>query len=448
MRQKKNVGIVICNYNKCEYLRNCIDSILNSNFTDYDLYVVDNHSEDDSVAMLKELFGSKLTIIENEVNLGGSGGFNTGLKRALEKDYPYLMCVDNDIVMEPNNLEKLYRFLESHDNVGIVGSKICRMDVKDRLQELGADIDFLSCNIKPLYKNCLDNQFLPIIQYCDYVPACSLMIRREVIDKIGLMPEENFIYWDDMEWGYRAKLAGYQVAALREAKVYHAMGTNTGESYFSTYYFWRNRITFFLKFATSKIKEQVFSKLAEELFQTLYGCYYKGKSNQIKVVMAAFDDALHHNMGKADSGRILLKDKIEDRIKKIFMHTKDIVIEFNGDYKFLQTLLNKAEDNHITILYHDREEVLRQHPEYAVVKSLDEIQRTAEYLVMCAHVTKLENFDKDKIYIDGYSNIVENEADIQHFKNYHHNKTIFIEIFKSLFTLLDGNEYECHRLYG
>ena len=101
----KKVGIVICNYNKQMYIVKCIESVLKSSFHDFDIYVVDNASTDDSVKKIREHFGTQVILLENKENLGGSGGFNTGLREALKREYEYLMLVDNDIVMDPHAIE-------------------------------------------------------------------------------------------------------------------------------------------------------------------------------------------------------------------------------------------------------------------------------------------------------------------------------------------------------
>lgn len=82
----KRVGAVICNFNKKEDVLNCIQSVRESKYTDYDLYVVDNASSDGSAEAIREKYGSQVTVLVNAENLGGSGGFNTGLRKALEKD--------------------------------------------------------------------------------------------------------------------------------------------------------------------------------------------------------------------------------------------------------------------------------------------------------------------------------------------------------------------------
>ena len=139
----------------------------------------------------------------------------------LEKDYEYLMCVDNDVLMNEKTISSLLKFMEKNIEVGMTGSKICVMDEPERIQTYGATIDFETYGIHDLHRGCLDDDTLPKVQYCDYVPACSLMVRTEAVRKVGIMPEDNFIYWDDMEWGYRFGLAGYKVAAISASSILH-----------------------------------------------------------------------------------------------------------------------------------------------------------------------------------------------------------------------------------
>lgn len=437
----QKIGIVICNYNKKQFVLSCIQSVLDSSRKDVDVYVVDNASTDGSADEIEAAYGGRVILIRNKENLGGSGGFNTGLRAARQKGYPYYMCVDNDIVMDEHNIENLYCFLETHPEVGIVGSKICRMQHPERLQELGARLDFEKCTHVPYYKDHLDNEDIPEVQDCDYVPACSLLVRDEVIDRIGLLPEENFIYWDDMEWCYKAKLAGYRVAAYRQAKVLHDMGTNSGDTYFSTYYFWRNRIRFFARYTPQEQRETAMETLLENVFQTMYGCYYKGKTNQISIMMHALDDAVHNLTGKAAEGKILPKDIIEDRAAGLFETYHDAVIEFNGDYKLLQDIVKKMQkadaEVSLQIISDNPEEVQRQYPEYPVMKKEQVPSGTLEdqsvlWLVMCEHVSKVEDRSMQKVYIDPYSNLLENERDLQHFAGYQYNKDLFVRMWKVL----------------
>ena len=108
----EKIGIYICNYNKKEYVLKCVESLLKQTLKNVDIYVVDNASEDGSAEALECLFGQKISIIRNCRNLGGSGGFNTGLRDALQKNYEYAVLMDNDVWVEKNAVQIMYEYME------------------------------------------------------------------------------------------------------------------------------------------------------------------------------------------------------------------------------------------------------------------------------------------------------------------------------------------------
>ena len=138
----KRVGAVICNFNKKEDVLNCIQSVLESKYTDYDLYVVDNASSDGSAEAIREKYGSQVTVLVNAENLGGSGGFNTGLRKALEKGYEYLYCLDNDVLVDENAMGELVAFLDTHPGSGMAGSRVYHMENPGVIQQFGQIVDF------------------------------------------------------------------------------------------------------------------------------------------------------------------------------------------------------------------------------------------------------------------------------------------------------------------
>ena len=78
------IGVIICNYNKAEYVVECVEKVVNQTIKDLDIFVVDNASADESVSKLQERFGDSVTILVNPENIGGSGGFQTGIRKAQE----------------------------------------------------------------------------------------------------------------------------------------------------------------------------------------------------------------------------------------------------------------------------------------------------------------------------------------------------------------------------
>jgi len=148
----KQIGVVICNYNKREYVLNCVDSIQKQSFSDLDIYVVDNASMDDSVEVLESTFKEQITILQNEENLGGAGGFGRGIAHCLELGYPYILLVDNDTRFDSEAVGILYNYLSTHSEVGMCGAGILQMPNPEYIQEIGGRIDYDTYAIKPNFR--------------------------------------------------------------------------------------------------------------------------------------------------------------------------------------------------------------------------------------------------------------------------------------------------------
>ena len=478
----KKIGIVVCNYNKEDYIINCVKSIFNQSLAEsyFDVFVVDNASTDNSVKKLKHEFGNRITLIENKENLGGSGGFNTGLRKALKKNYPYLMCVDNDVVFDKYAIEKLYDFIEGHKEIGMAGSKIFYMDEPDRLWSFGGNIDFDRYVQKDNYRNLTDNGTLPEYEYCTYVPACSLIIRKSVVEKAGIMPEDNFIYWDDMEWGYRVNKAGYKVAVYNGSKVWHKCGGRNSVNTFNNYYMWRNRINFFLKVLDNNRKEDFAEKILGEMFGLVYSCHLKKDDGVVKSVMYAFNDAVNGVRGKAPDYKIFERNKSANRVKDAIGDAKSLIIKFNGDYEGLGNIVKNIHsfnrDIEISIYCNSKfcneentkrsekniytsdskcvtddkylqdneymqnkksnreDESDRLNKQYPDCKIIDEYrpENYEKHLVMCEHIFKLSHDAKEDIYIDSWCNILYTDVDFMYAKSHEIMKELFVLCKKDL----------------
>lgn len=444
----KQIGIVICNYNKADFVVNCIRSIMESSYQDFDLYVVDNASTDESVEKIRSEYGDKLTLIVNSENMGGSGGFNTGLREVLKKDYTYIMCVDNDVVFDKNAIKELHNFLEEHLDVGMAGSRAYFMDDPERIWSFSASIDFDRYVQVDNYRNCTDGDAVPEVVYCDYVPACAMMLRTAAVRKVGLMPEENFIYWDDMEWGYRFNQAGYKVAAYGKSKVWHKGGGRNAGNTFINYYIWRNRLRFFMKVLPPEDRERFADTVLTELFRMIYSCKLKGEDNIIKSVMYAFDDAVHGITGKAADYKILSRNTVKNRLQEALGEAKKVLVKFNGSFEGLGNIIRnirKVNSNiQVVISIPEPEnrnmagsiDSLRQ----AVTQQFSDCEISKEYhpdeyqahLVMCEHIFKIRADQQRDIYIDSWCNIVYSQEDFIYAGSFEQSKDLFMVCKKDL----------------
>jgi len=322
----KDLAVIICNWNKRDDLLKCIDSVLQSDYQRFDLFVVDNASTDGSADAVITAYGDRIAVIRNKINSGGSGGFNSGMRAVLNKGYSYICLLDNDVILEKNALNELYSLLESDENIAAVGAKILSMSDEGRLQEFGAKIAWDQYNLSPFYKGHREQERLPDIIDSDYVPACAVLVRVEVIRKVGLMDESFFIYWDDVEWFYRMKRNGYRIVACNRAVVRHKMGAAAKTSTFATYYFWRNRIRFFLNVLETSEHERFMKTIFAEAFQAIYFSAYQGQFHTGRTIISAIKDALQKVGGMAAPNRILAREVAEDRLQQALKNSQVVQI--------------------------------------------------------------------------------------------------------------------------
>lgn len=330
----KPICVVICNFNKQDFVLGAIASVQQTAADIADILVVDNASTDQSVALIRDQFPCiRLDVLP--VNIGGSGGFAHGMREAQQAGYRYIALLDNDAVVLPGTLAGMMDLLASQDNLGVVGPAICKMDNPDVVQEVGANVlgDSVYFELNHARQSYADVSHDML--ECDYVPACCLMTRREVIEKIGVFDSEFFLYWDDIDWCTRAKLAGWRVFAAPQFRALHKGGGVASPDLTVRYYLWRNRILFFKKNINLFDKEQVINALSEKVAQYITAQILLG--NHPTHIISAVNDLMRGALGKHSGQR--LGDYGCDKVSII----KQNIVP--GDY----LLSFKIEENNLSI---------------------------------------------------------------------------------------------------
>jgi len=218
------LSIVIVNYNTLPELRKCLRSVFSSEAGfGFEVFVVDNASADGSASMVKSEF-PEVNLIENADNLGYAKANNVALKKAQGQ---YCLLLNPDVVVTPETFDKMISFMDNDPMVGISGCRVVKPD---------GSLDKASRRSFPNLKNSLlhflglgsdYNLDLPDDQIAeiDSVVGAFLLIREEVIEKIGLLDEAFFMYGEDLDWCYRAKAAGYKVMYAPITTVVHHKGS-------------------------------------------------------------------------------------------------------------------------------------------------------------------------------------------------------------------------------
>jgi len=196
---------------------------------------------------LRERF-SDIDLLQTSKNLGFAGGNNVGIRHALEQGADYVWLLNNDTIVDPAALAELVNAAEASNAVGIVGSKIFFFSKPDVIWFAGGSIR--QCSGTSHHRGHLnkdEGQYNELTEV-DYITGCSLLIKREVVAKIGLMDERFFLLFEEADWNQRAKKQGYKILYVPFSKVWHKVSVSIGaESPAYYYYLIRNSLLFTLK---------------------------------------------------------------------------------------------------------------------------------------------------------------------------------------------------------
>lgn len=217
---QKNLAIVVVTYNRLKLLKQCLQKLEKQTYAIDSLIVVNNASTDRVTAYFLDSYKGNLplTVIHNEVNTGGAGGFYTGIRHAHQLGYEWIFIMDDDVFADSGCIEQLMEVAHP--------CMIAVREYKDGQLVERAAIEYNLSN--PFYLNpkrlavCdkyKNREDMPATIEVDNVAFEGFMIKREVIDIIGYPEPRYFIFYDDVDYALRARKAGYSIKAVRDAKL-------------------------------------------------------------------------------------------------------------------------------------------------------------------------------------------------------------------------------------
>ena len=234
-----NIVIVVLNWNNKQDTLTCLQSLQP---VEGSTIVVDNGSTDGSQEAIRKKFPN-CTLIETGINLGYAGGNNVGISHALKQGAEYILILNNDTVVDPQILDAFLAGFRKYPKAGIFGGKVYRMDTPDQLDHFGAtwnrkrkEFDFFG------HRETEQGQFQESIEL-DYVCGTAIVIKREVFEELGLFDPRFFLFWEEADFCFRARKAGFAVRTCPEAKVWHKVSASfVGGKPHATYFVQRNRL--------------------------------------------------------------------------------------------------------------------------------------------------------------------------------------------------------------
>ena len=272
---KPLISIIVLNWQNATETINCITSLLKLNYNNFNIIVCDNDSHDSSVSEMSNwcqsnqvlyslynendinLKNSNLSnhiyIIKNNKNYGYAGGNNIGIKFALKNSAcEYVWVLNNDTSVHPESLESMFNKMESTKGLGVCGSLLLHESDKDIIQAAGGVFNAKLCTTRHLLENRLvstvtseeASKLSP-----DYAVGASMLIKREVFENIGILFEDYFLYYEEIDFALRVKKQ-YKIAIDFNSHVYHKLGDSIkrGKSELADYLSVRNRLIVSLRF--------------------------------------------------------------------------------------------------------------------------------------------------------------------------------------------------------
>ena len=261
------VSIVLLNYNGAKDTIDCLKSLNNISYNNYNVVIVDNESTDNSMGLIgdyllsndveytifsspNEAMGSgklqtKLTLLQVGYNGGYGCGNNVGIKYALKNGADYVLVLNNDTVADPGFLEPMLDSCEEDESIGIASGKIYYLDTPDIFWFNGGSYNACTGKVTHYSWGERDVGQMPLSQ-TTFVTGGLWLIPKKVFEDVGFINEDYFMYVEDLEFCHRVMAKGYTLNVSMDSRIYHKVGSSSGgeASYFTNYWMTRNKLLF------------------------------------------------------------------------------------------------------------------------------------------------------------------------------------------------------------
>jgi hypothetical protein len=233
-----SLAIVIVSWNVAPFLINCLNSIpAGAGEMDHHVLVVDNNSSDESAEIVAQQF-PHVQLIKNSQNVGFTKANNQGilavLNQAKDQDIRYVLLLNCDTVIKPLALQAMVSFMDEHPDVGVTGVRQVRPDDSPVPFTFGGDpsLGYLLARgfNRLVFHRPLHDWATQTVQEMDWISGACLLARRAAIDQVGLLDEKIFMYFEDVDWCRRFRLAGWQVTYNPQIEITHLGGQSQSKN--------------------------------------------------------------------------------------------------------------------------------------------------------------------------------------------------------------------------
>ncbi|MEM7551852.1 MAG: glycosyltransferase family 2 protein [Bacteroidota bacterium] len=244
------VSIVTINYNQTKVTEECINSLHKITYPNFEIIVVDNASSEDA-SILKKLYPN-VTLILSKENLGFSGGNNLGINKS---NGDFILFLNNDTEVDRSFLEPLVNIFQEKKDVGLACSKLVYYGTEIIQYAGSTNINPFTGRSKRIGFKQNNSELFSKSYLTDLPHGAAMMISRKVLNKVGLMPEVFFLYYEEVDWAESIKKHGYNIWFVGHSTVFHKESMSTGKnSTLKTYFLNRNRILYLRRNTSGLVK--------------------------------------------------------------------------------------------------------------------------------------------------------------------------------------------------
>ena len=231
--------MLIPNWNSKKYIAECIESIVNQTYSNFEIILIDNASTDNSVELVRERYPF-VRIIQNITNLGFAGAVNIGIENASGK---LVAILNQDAYADKDWLNHLVSVVCESDTIGAAAGKAYYW--RDERQR--EDVFCTWSKVDPYTANVYNFSDNEPTSKVDYVTGAGMMVNKDVIRKVGYLDTEYFLYFDETDWCARMIRARYDLVYVPDAIIWHVVSSSISNPELKQYFMTRNRIRFALK---------------------------------------------------------------------------------------------------------------------------------------------------------------------------------------------------------
>lgn len=214
------VSIIIINCNNYKDTSECLDSLGEISYPDFRIIVVDNGS---GIALYQKMKSEypQHQFIRNEENLGFAVANNIGIRNALEEGTDYVLMINNDTIVKEDFLEPMVDFLENNREAGMTGGKIYFYNDPDRIWTVGGDVKLLRGGSVYYGGGEKDKGQYDEIKQMSHISGCMSLIRKDVLETVGLLSEQYFFRGEEWDFCYRVSKQGYKLFYIPDSVIWH-----------------------------------------------------------------------------------------------------------------------------------------------------------------------------------------------------------------------------------